>query len=106
MFERISFTKAQELLKKPDLYLLDIRDKADYEKQHIQGAQHLARDNENLAAFATTADRKRAVLVYCYRGNSSQKIAHYLAEQGFINVFSLDGGFENWRICAHEKNGE
>lgn len=95
MFTRISLAEAQELLKNADVCVLDVRDAAAYEAQHIRGAQHLTRDS--VASFSATADKNKPILVYCYRGNSSQNVAHYLAEQGFGEVFSLDGGFENWR---------
>jgi thiosulfate sulfurtransferase len=101
MVTRVSLPEAQELLNNANLYLLDIRDQAAYATQHIENAQHLTR--EQLIAFAATADKNRPVLVYCYRGNSSQSVAQYLSEQGFAEVFSLDGGFETWRTQLHEK---
>ncbi|MGB6975897.1 MAG: thiosulfate sulfurtransferase GlpE [Gammaproteobacteria bacterium] len=104
MFTRISLAEAQELLKNTDLYLLDVRDKEAYEARHITSAQHITRDN--LALFSATADKNRPVLVYCYHGNSSQNVAHYLANQGFVDVFSLEGGFETWRKLSHEKDTE
>jgi thiosulfate sulfurtransferase len=41
--------------------------------------------------------------VVCYRGNSSQSAAAYLASQGFSEVYSLDGGFELWRSLYPER---
>ncbi|MGL5597426.1 MAG: rhodanese-like domain-containing protein, partial [Aeromonas sp.] len=37
------------------------------------------------------------VIVMCYHGNSSQGAAQYLLQQGYDEVYSLDGGFEGWR---------
>jgi thiosulfate sulfurtransferase len=37
------------------------------------------------------------VIVICYHGNSSQGAAQYLLQQGYDQVYSLDGGFEAWR---------
>jgi thiosulfate sulfurtransferase len=50
-----------------------------------------------LHAFITQADLDVPLIVACYHGNSSQSAAAYLAEQGFSDVYSLDGGFELWR---------
>lgn len=37
------------------------------------------------------------LVVVCYHGISSQNAAQYLHEQGFDDVYSLDGGFQAWR---------
>jgi thiosulfate sulfurtransferase len=36
-------------------------------------------------------------IIYCYKGISSQDAAHYLSSQGFKDVYSVDGGFEEWK---------
>lgn len=38
-----------------------------------------------------------ATVVYCYKGISSQPYAAGLAEAGFAQVYSMDGGFESWQ---------
>jgi thiosulfate sulfurtransferase len=38
------------------------------------------------------------VVVCCYHGNSSQSAAQFLVEQGFTEVYSLNGGFEQWKV--------
>ena len=63
---------------------------------HIPGAQHLT--NQNVAAFLAQGDRQRPLIVCCYHGHSSRDAAEFLAEQGFAEVYSLDGGFEAWRL--------
>ena len=50
-----------------------------------------------IRAFTQDANKTQPVLVYCYRGNSSQRVAAYLTEQGYTDVYSLQGGFEAWR---------
>lgn len=32
----------------------------------------------------------------CYHGISSLNTAHFLIEQGFDHVYSVQGGFEGW----------
>ncbi|CRR54182.1 Thiosulfate sulfurtransferase GlpE [Pseudomonas aeruginosa] len=47
-------------------------------------------------------------MVVCYHGNSSQSAAAYFIQQGFSDVYSLDGGFELWRSVypADTSSGE
>lgn len=84
----------------PALKVVDIRDPAAYSAGRIKGAEPL--DNSVLPAFLDATDRNATVVVCCYHGNSSQSAAAYLASQGFDSVFSLDGGFEEWRTLFPE----
>lgn len=86
---------AKSLFGHPDLVIVDIRDPASYEQGHIAGAVSLG--NDNMEDFLTKTDKSRPVLCYCYHGISSQAAGQYLAENGFATVYSLNGGYEQWR---------
>ncbi|ABZ78757.1 Rhodanese domain protein [Shewanella halifaxensis HAW-EB4] len=80
-----------------ELQIVDIRDAASYEAGHIDGAFNL--NNENLAHYIGDADMDLPIVVVCYHGNSSQSAAAYLNEQGFDDVYSLDGGYSAWHLA-------
>jgi len=42
-------------------------------------------------------DKSDPVLIYCYHGNSSQPAANFFIQQGFKNVYSMDGGYNDWK---------
>ena len=94
-FSRISTEHAQGMLKEGNAQLVDIRDEQSFAAGHIEGARHL--DNTTLQSFIEEADPDQPVIVYCYHGNSSQPAASFLNERGFEEVYSMDGGFEDWR---------
>ncbi|MFT5789618.1 MAG: thiosulfate sulfurtransferase [Shewanella sp.] len=77
-----------------DLQIVDIRDAASFEAGHIDASFNL--NNENLGHYIAEADMDQPVIVVCYHGMSSQSAASYLNEQGFDNVYSLDGGYSAW----------
>jgi len=95
-FERISADRALELINNGTAQVVDIRDKHSFDAGHVRGAYHL--DNESVATFMANADKTAPVIVCCYHGHSSQSAAAFLAEQGFEQSFSLDGGYEMWHI--------
>ncbi|MFW1677459.1 thiosulfate sulfurtransferase GlpE [Pontibacter sp. JAM-7] len=74
----------------------DIRDAASYASGHITGAYNLS--NDNLQDFLQQADPDQPLLVCCYHGISSQPAAQFLADKGFDEVYSINGGFEGWRV--------
>lgn len=95
-FQHLSAQRALPLLEQPNTQLVDIRDPASFAQGHIEGARRL--DNSNVANFLAEADRSAPLIVCCYHGVSSQNAAQFFTEQGFAEVYSLDGGFEGWKI--------
>ncbi|TVQ72171.1 MAG: thiosulfate sulfurtransferase GlpE [Oceanospirillales bacterium] len=76
--------------------VVDIRDANSFANSHIKTAHNL--NNDNLPVFLQQADRQNPLIVCCYHGISSQSAAGFLIGQGFTDVYSLDGGFEQWRL--------
>lgn len=95
-FTRISIDEVDTKLQSGAVTLADIRDPASYARGHLANATHLS--NQNLAEFIEEADKSLPLVVYCYHGNSSQGAAQYLSNQGFKDVYSMDGGFEAWKL--------
>lgn len=96
MFQRISKDVAKNMLATDkNTILIDIRDSQSYNEEHDENALHLTQ--ENLSDFIVNTGKQIPVLVMCYHGNSSQSVAQYLTAQGFDAVYSIDGGYEEWR---------
>ncbi|RJG12277.1 thiosulfate sulfurtransferase GlpE [Pseudomonas cavernicola] len=93
-FKRIPPEQAHAL-REQGAVVVDIRDPQSFALGHISGSRHL--DNHSLHDFIAKADLDKPLIVTCYHGNSSQSAAAYLVNQGFSEVYSLDGGFELWR---------
>ncbi|USH02547.1 thiosulfate sulfurtransferase GlpE [Grimontia kaedaensis] len=95
-FAHISVTDALAMLEGDDHHavMVDIRDPQSFQLSHPQGAFHLT--NDSIVQFMNDVDFEQPVLVMCYHGVSSQGAAQYLINQGFEQVYSVDGGFEAW----------
>ena len=93
-FQRINVTQAQQLCTEGAV-MVDIRDSESFANGHPSGAIHL--DNQSLAEFIAQADLDKPTIVVCYHGHSSQSAAAYLHSQDFTELYSMDGGFEEWR---------
>lgn len=87
--------EAARLLAAGAATFVDVRDPYSYEEARIPGA--LALDDDNVQEFASTADKQRPLIVYCYHGISSLGGAAFFLQRGFREVYSLRGGFEVWR---------
>ena len=99
-YKEISINEAKEILAS-DIYLLDIRDYESFSASHIDGAAHIS--NNNIDDFVATADKTKTTIIYCYKGISSRDAAQYLCDIGFSDVYSMQGGYEQW-IDSNDKN--
>lgn len=92
--KHIDVHNAQQLLENDATVLVDIRDPQSYLSSHAISAYHLT--NDTIVDFMNKVDFDQPVLVMCYHGISSQSAAQYLVNQGFEDVYTIDGGFEAW----------
>jgi len=94
-FTQISVQKAHEIMESGPVTIVDVRDSNSFSQGHIAQAQIV--NDENIKAFLETSDRQVPLICYCYHGISSQRAALFFANQGFKKVYSMDGGWEEWR---------
>nr|WP_086939301.1 thiosulfate sulfurtransferase GlpE [Thaumasiovibrio occultus] len=94
-FRHIDVIAARKYQQEQNAVLVDIRDPQSFTLLHAEGAFHLT--NETLTDLLQQIDDDQPILVMCYHGVSSQGAAQYLVNQGFDEVYSVDGGFEAWR---------
>lgn len=76
-----------------DLMILDVREAHEYQIANIGGT--LIPMNEVPRRLAEI-DRNREIIVHCRSGGRSQRIAEFLASQGYPNVKNLAGGILAW----------
>lgn len=95
-YQHLSPDVANQWLDHDDVAWVDIRDPASFEAGRIRGA--IALNNENVQDFIAATPKSTKIVVCCYHGNSSRQAAQFLAEQGFEHSYSLDGGFEQWKL--------
>jgi len=89
---------------KEELLLVDVREAAEYEHAHIEGAHLVPRGIIEAAAdtsypkhYAPLAGaRDRQIVVYCATSGRSAMAAAVLQMMGFKKVLNLAGGFTRW----------
>jgi thiosulfate sulfurtransferase len=95
-FQLISTSEAQKRLLNEKVQMVDIRDENSFLADHVEGSFHLT--DASVAQFMQEVDFDTPVFVICYHGNSSKGVAQYLCDQGYLDVYSVEGGFAGWRI--------
>ncbi len=100
-FKRISVKQAKKLIENQHVRIVDVRNESDFEKNNIPNAIHLSQ--YNFAEFVDSANKQNPLIVYCYCGIKSQMMARRLVDNGFEEVYSLDGGFNAWLTSASDR---
>ena len=93
-FAHIDVDSARKKLDGEEAVFVDIRDDESRRNGHIAQSVHLTQ--QTVDAFLTATDATQPIIVYCYHGNMSRSAAQFLVERGFKEVYSLDGGYEDW----------
>ncbi|MDQ2994688.1 MAG: rhodanese-like domain-containing protein [Pseudomonadota bacterium] len=76
-----------------DVVIYDIRDPSSFQSGHIPGAKLLS---HQMITKCPPEIKQKPVIIYCYHGISSQAAADFLQQQGFVEVYSMIGGFTAW----------
>lgn len=92
MTKNISNFEAHRLIKN-NAIVIDIRDAKDFGVSHIPGALNISIN----ALDKIYLDKKQPIIVVCSHGIRSIAAAERLMELGFINVYNLANGYDNFR---------
>ena len=95
-FKRISIDEVNRMNDQQTINVIDIRDPQSFAAGHMPQAVNI--NNQNAADYIENTDKQTPLIVVCYHGHSSQPAAQYFAAQGFEDVYSMDGGFEVWKL--------
>ena len=95
-YQCISVQEAKSLIDSREVSLVDIRDPDSFRAANIKQSVNVSGDN--IEEFFATSDKAVPLIIYCYHGNSSKGAADYFFSQGYSEVYSVDGGFEEWRV--------
>ncbi len=91
---QISVTELKQRLDAgDDLLVLDVREPFEYQIANISGK--LIPQNDVPQRLAEL-DRDREIVVHCKSGGRSQRIAEFLAQNGYTKVSNLAGGILAW----------
>lgn len=95
----ISPSELAELLKDPKkVFLLDVRLPVEHEFVALSQSTLIPLHELPRRFNEVVAEGDQEIVVYCHHGVRSWQAALFLEQQGFQNLFSLDGGIDAWSI--------
>ena len=79
-----------------DFYLVDIRERDEWENGFVPGANLLGRGHLEARIGNIAFNSDDEVVLYCAGGVRSVLAAASLEQMGYVNVKSMEGGFSKW----------
>jgi molybdopterin/thiamine biosynthesis adenylyltransferase/rhodanese-related sulfurtransferase len=93
----VDTNEAQRRIVAGGVVVLDVREPDEFEQGALAGVLHIPRGHLEAQIEGRITDKATPVIVYCAGGVRSAFAAKTLAEMGYTDVVSMDGGFGRWK---------
>ena len=78
--------------------MLDVREQDEYDVARIDGSVLIPMSEIQSRVGELEPHKEKRIIVHCKLGGRSLQVAHWLKEQGFIQVQNLTGGIDQWSV--------
>lgn len=92
-------------LKNPTFVLVDVREESEWAAGHLPHAIHIGKGVIERDIEVKVPDTNKEIILYCGGGYRSALAADTLQKMGYTNVWSMDGGFRDWKQTGGEVAG-
>ena len=96
----ISPAEAAAKSKSGEAVIIDVREKDEWEEEHISDAIHMSRGTIELDVGEKVPDTDAMIICHCGGGGRSALAAESLQKMGYKNVRSMAGGFKAWKAAG------
>jgi rhodanese-related sulfurtransferase len=96
----ISPEEAAAKLQNGEAVIVDVRDKDEWEEEHIPHAINLSRGTIELDIEEKVPDPNAVIITHCGGGGRSALAAESLQKMGYKYVRSMAGGFKAWKAAG------
>lgn len=93
-------TDAATKVKEGNTVIVDVREKNEWDEEHIPDAIYISRGMLELEIEEKVPDVSTTVIVHCGGGGRSALAAESVQKMGYKNVRSMAGGFKAWKAAG------
>ena len=84
------------LLKEEGIKLIDVREKWEHNIARINGSELIPL--RTFGEHSKKLDINEKIVVFCHHGSRSYSVCQFMAQNGFKNVYNLEGGINAWSL--------
>ena len=94
----IDYENAKTILKNDkQAILVDVRSPQEYKEGHLDGSINYPLYDLERNAEKLLKNKENTIIIYCQSGSRSQRALKLLKEQGYSNLFQIEGGLDNMK---------
>src|SRR5436853_2680791 len=93
----VSPKDAAEQMNSGRAVIVDVREKDEWDEEHISNAVHLSRGTIESDIEEKVPDPNAVIICHCGGGGRSALAAETLQKMGYKNVRSMAGGLKGWK---------
>jgi rhodanese-related sulfurtransferase len=86
--------------KSDEAVIVDVREKDEWDEEHIPDAIHMSRGTIELDIEEKVPDLNAMIVCHCGGGGRSALAVESLQKMGYKNVRSMAGGFKAWKAVG------
>ncbi|MDO8746657.1 MAG: rhodanese-like domain-containing protein [Thermodesulfovibrionales bacterium] len=86
---------------KEKVFIIDVMDKEEYEKEHIPGAINISRGRLEFSVEKVIPDKISKVIVYCRSDKRGPLATKSLNIVGYGNAVNMKGGLQAWKEAGY-----
>ena len=102
--KKLSATDFNATIENKSVQLIDVRTPEEFKEGHIKNAGNINFYDSDFLTQMNTLDKNKPLYIYCRSGGRSGKAATQLKEQGFTEIYDLQGGILDWKKNNLELN--
>jgi rhodanese-related sulfurtransferase len=96
----ISPSEAAEKSKNSEAVIVDVREKDEWDEEHIPDALHISRGTIELDIEEKVSDTNAMIICHCGGGGRGALATESLQKMGYKNVRNMAGGFKAWKAAG------
>ena len=90
------------LASKPDAVLVDVRAPDEFSEGIIEGAINIDFKDPSFGEKVNALDKSKPYFLYCLSGKRSGEAAKQMDSVGFKTIYTLKGGYKDWKNAGLE----
>jgi len=104
-YMNINVSQANEMIDRGEVFILDVRRPDEYASGHIKNSTLMAVQDipaNELDIKLKELPKDKPILVYCRSGSRSVAASTILVNNGFSQVYNMQGGINGWISAGYE----
>jgi rhodanese-related sulfurtransferase len=104
-YTNVNVQQGQEMIDRGEVFILDVRTPEEYASGHIKNSTLMAVQDipaNELDKKLKELPKDKKILVYCRSGRRSAAASTILVNNGFSQVYNMQGGITEWMNAGYE----